>query len=78
MTSKIGFIYPNAVQQTSTTWSYFYQATIYDNVPVQITYPVNNFISVRMYKFDEVSAPTVALDYVLELSFTPIEKDLVL
>ena len=78
MTTKIGFVYPNVVQQDATHWSYFYQATIYDNPPVQITYPTNNFITVKFYKFDEVTAPTTALDYVLELSFTPIQKDLIL
>ena len=76
MTTKIGFIYPNAVQQTSTTWSYFYQATIYDNPPVEITYPTNNLITVKFYKFDNSTAPTNFSDYVLELSFTPILTDL--
>ena len=38
MTSKIGFVYPNVVQQDATHWSYFYQATIYDNPPVALTY----------------------------------------
>ena len=78
VSSKIGFIYPNAVQQTSTTWSYFYQSTIYDNPPVQISYPCSNIITVKLYKFDGVSAPSFNLDYVLELSFTPILYDFLL
>ena len=78
MTSKIGFVYPNVVQQTSTTFSYFYQATVYDNPPVEISYPSNNVITVNLYKFDGTTAPTTALDYVLELSFTPIITDLIL
>ena len=78
MTSKIGFVYPNVVQQTSATWSYFYQATVYDNPPTEISYPSNNIITVKLYKFDGTSAPTQTLDYVLELSFTPIQKDLIL
>ena len=77
MSSKIGFVYPNAVQQTSTTWSYFYQSTIYDNPGSQISYPSNNIITVKLYKFDN-SAPTTNLDYVLELSFIPIMTNLIL
>ena len=78
MTTKIGFVYPNVVQQTSATWSYFYQATVYDNPPTEISYPSNNIITVKLYRFDGTSAPTQTLDYVLELSFTPIQKDLIL
>jgi hypothetical protein len=75
MTSKIGFIYPQVITNTLTN-SYFYQATQYDNVPNQISYPTNNIITVRLYKFDGTTAPTTNLDYVLELSFSPIEPNL--
>jgi hypothetical protein len=75
MTSKIGFIYPQVITNTLTN-SYFYQATQYDNVPNQISYPSNNIITVKLYKFDGTSAPTTNLDYVLELSFTPIIPNL--
>jgi hypothetical protein len=78
MTSKIGFVYPNVVQQDATHWSYFYQATIYDNPPTEISYPSNNLITVNLYKFDGTTAPTTALDYVLELSFVPISTDLLI
>ena len=78
MSSKVGFVYPNVVQQDATHWSYFYQATIYDNPPVEISYPSNNVITVKFYGFDGITAPTQSLDYVLELSFTPINTDLLL
>ena len=78
MTSKIGFVYPNVVQQDATHWSYFYQATIYDNPPTEISYPSNNLITINLYKFDGTTAPTTALDYVLELSFVPISTDLLI
>ena len=78
MSAKLGFIYPNVIQQTSNTFSYYYQATFYDNPPLEISYPSTNVITVNIYKFNGAAVTTNLLNYVLQLSFTPINKELLL
>jgi hypothetical protein len=71
--SKIGFIYPNAVQQTSTTWTYFYQATAYDNLPTTISYPSSNLLTVTFQDFNSANAFNM-IHYVLILSFEAVDE----
>lgn len=71
--SKVGFIYPNAVQQTSTTWTYFYQATAYDNLPTTIAYPTSNLITVTFSDFNSANAFNM-INYVLILNFEPVDE----
>jgi hypothetical protein len=71
--SKVGFIYPNAVQQTSTTWTYFYQATAYDNLPTTIAYPSSNLLTVTFSDFNSANAFNM-IHYVLILNFEAVKE----
>jgi hypothetical protein len=71
--SKIGFIYPNAVQQTGASWTYFYQATAYDNLPTTISYPTSNLITVTFQDFNSANAFNM-IHYVLILSFEAVDE----
>jgi hypothetical protein len=74
-TSKIGFFYPVCVQQTQTTFNYFFNATSNDNSPIEIAYPSNKFINVVFSDFNPSTTSFTMYDYVLELTFTPIPKN---
>lgn len=67
----LGIAYPVPVQQSSTTWNYFYNSTLNDNPPVTISYPVNQIITVRFTNFDLTTALTM-YNYVLQIQFTPV------
>jgi len=67
----IGYIYPVPVQQSSTTWNYYLTATPYDNLVTTISYPVNNFITVKFSDFNSGTAFTM-LNYVLILNFEAV------
>jgi len=82
---NLGIVYPVAVQQTSTTFNYFYNSTNNDNNNFYMDYPVNQVITVNLKKFDGtgMSMPTGtpgaltanSLNYVLILNLTGIEDD---
>ena len=69
--TTLGICYPVAVQQTSTTWNYFYNSTLNDNTPVTISYPSNSIITVNFTNFD-LTTPVVMQHYILQLQFTPL------
>jgi hypothetical protein len=71
--SKIGFIYPNAVQQTGASWTYFYQATAYDNLPTCISYPTSNLLTVTFQDFNSANAFAM-IHYVLILNFQAVDE----
>jgi hypothetical protein len=71
--SKIGFIYPNQVQESGATWIYYYQAGLYDNPATTIAYPKNNLITVNFTDFNSATAFNM-IHYVLTLNFEPIDE----
>ena len=71
--SKVGVIYANEVQQTSTTWRYFYTASAIDNLPTTVSYPASNLITVTFQDFNSATAFTM-IHYVLILSFEAVDE----
>lgn len=66
----IGYCYPVAYQTAGNAWQYYYNCNAGDNLPITISYPTNNIITVTFQNFD-LTTPFVMLHYVLELTFTP-------
>ena len=74
MTTKIGICYPIIEQQYNTVLSYYYCSNLNDNLPITIGYPTNQNITVNIYQHDNISIPTLFVNYVIQLKFTPIKN----
>ena len=65
----LGFLYPYMTSATA----YFAMATINDNSPITISYPVNRNITVSIGNANLASSTVNITNYILTLRFTPLD-----
>lgn len=68
----IGYIYSLTNPLSSNINSYYYYSCINDNNQIEINYPNNQALNIKITQLDFISNPSLLGNYVLQLYFSPI------